>query len=444
MSDLLRQLMAKHAIETREAKEWHRIYRNDTPLGPLDRDLRALYGNRLPSLNIGLGKLVSDSTTDLVRLVALQSSAGDPVDNRVWDEYNRLGMDRLSAIAHNEASVTGRAYYMVGLDFDGQPLVTVESSTQVTVLRDPATMRIVAWMKRWRSDERTITTQVGTVAQVDTYRSSTSLVVDGVDSFDVPMGGREELVSSEPNTLKAIPLVMLTNSPSVTMPDGRSDLADVKDLLMAIAKIGTDLLLASEANAIPHRILAAPGELSAEQAAHLQEVMSRSLSAPAAAKVGVLSGGATLSELRTASLDNFDRALRLLIGQTATVGGLPAYFVSNDAANPTSADSVRAQAIRLTNRAKARQRWWGPAYADLMRLVFLVKDGYADPRLANLTPVWESPEPSSLAQQADAVSKLVGSNVLDTRAALESLNLAPTEVERILSALPVSNPPAIA
>ena len=129
MSDPLNRLLAKHARDSREADRWHRIYRNEVPLGPLEDDLRALYGKRLPTLNIGLGKVVCDATTDLVRPVAMQSSAGDPVDNIVWDEWTRLGMDRLSGILQTEASVTGRAYGMVGTAPDGRPRATLRTVT---------------------------------------------------------------------------------------------------------------------------------------------------------------------------------------------------------------------------------------------------------------------------------------------------------------------------
>ena len=71
-----------------------------------------------------------------------------------------------------------------------------------------------------------------------------------------------------------------------------------------------------------------------------------------------------------------------------------------------------------------------------MRLAVYVRDGSANPDLADLETLWQDPEPSTVAQTADAQAKLLGAGIVDRRAALEALGFSPLEIDRILS-----NPP---
>jgi hypothetical protein len=247
------------------------------------------------------------------------------------------------------------------------------------------------------------------------------------------------LESSEWSPL-GVPFVMLSNNPQVGELRGLSDLADIEPLLLALAKLGADMMLASEAAALPRRWLATPANVTEEQAKAVQEVLNRTLTRVGGTTTAVIGGGATLSEFGTASLENFDTAIRLLISQVAAIGSLPPYFVSGDVANPTSADAIRSSESRLTAKALERQRWFAPSWADVMRLVMLARDGVADPRLDTLIPIFMDPAPASVAQAADAAAKLVSAKIIDQRNALESLGLPPLEIERILAAQIVEDP----
>lgn len=437
---LLTKAADKLRREITDVDRFTAIYNGDARLGYIDPDVRALYGDRLRALNINHAITAIAPVAQRAQVAGFRTSAGDVVDNGMTATWASLHLDRLSSMAQLEAMITGRCAFMLGTGPDGSLLVTVESPRQVTVVRDPATRLPIAALKRYREDDGSVISVLMTAESIDTYVAEGSAafteLYDMPMSMPLPVGEHSRLMSSEPNTLGRIPLVMLVNQPRVSNPDGRSDIADIEDILAALAKLGSDLMTASEASALPHRILTTQGELTSEQAKALQEKLSATLSAPASAKVGVLSGGAAISEMTTASLANFDTAIRLLVSQLAAISGLPPYYVSSDAQNPTSADAIRASESRITARVIERQRWWGPAYAELMRLIQLAQDGYADPRLDRIEVLWVDPEPSSIGQEADALSKLLGAGILDRRAALESLGLPPVEVERVLGTLP--------
>lgn len=430
---LLKKAMDKLAKEIPVVDHFSAIYNGTAGLGYIDPEVRRLYGDRLRALNINHAVTAITPVAQRTQVAGFRTTAGDVVDDDITATWEALGLDRLSSLAQLEAMIVGRCPVMVGVTGDGAPLVTVESPRQVTVLRDPATRQPIAALKRYQEDDGTIIAILMTAESIDTYASPGSAAFS--DTFDLPVstGGSPVLVSREPNILGRIPVVWLVNQPRVSAPDGRSDIAEIEDLLAAIAKLGSDLMTASEASALPHRIVTVAGDITDEAAQRIQSLMSRTLAAPASAKVGVLSGGAGIDEMGTASLDNFATAIRLLVNQVAAISGMPPYYVNSDVANPTSADAIRSAESRITARVIERQRWWGPSYVDLMRLVQLVRDGFTDPRLERMTTLWVDPAPASIGQEADAVAKLIGANVIDRRAALESLNLPPVEIERILS-----------
>ena len=68
-----------------------------------------------------------------------------------------------------------------------------------------------------------------------------------------------------------------------------------------------------------------------------------------------------------------------------------------------------------------------------MRQTVLIRDGQPSTALDDLETVWADPEPATVAQTADAQSKLYGAGIVDRRAALEALGYSPLDVERIMS-----------
>lgn len=431
--DLIGPLTRKIALQMGDDRHYGRLYRGEASLGFIDPAIRRLYGDRVQALSINHAVTSIAPVLQRLEIAGFRSSAGDVVDQDLTRYFRDLGLAEAAYLAHVEALVTGRCYFLAG-EINGQVVVTPESPTQMAVLRDPVTRRIIAALKRYKEVDGTTRAIVMTEETIDTYSTGNGSA-DLADFTSPAMltGGDATLVDSQPNLLGTVPVVAVVNQPRLSAPEGRSDLADIESLLVAIAKLGSDLMTASEANAMPHRLVTYSGEMTAEQADSLKERMSRSMSQPAGAHVGVLAGGADIKEMSTASLDNFDRAIRLLVSQIAAIAGLPPYFVSSDVSNPTSADAIRSAESRLTSRVIERQRWFGPAYCEVMRLAVLLRDGRPDPRLADLICLWTNPAPSSIGQQADATVKLASANVLDRRAALESLNLPPLEVERILA-----------
>lgn len=434
---LLNYMTKKLAAERSDVDRYNRLHAADAPLAYIDPEVRRLYGPRVTPLNINLGAVAIDALAQRLQVTGFRSG-DDVVDNSVTELWRALSMPWLSCLAHVEALVSGRAYLLTW-NIDGRPVITVESPAQMTVTRDPVTGTVTAALKRYRDAEGYTRSVLMTPESVDRYVSREGGMHDPTFTVTPNVIGEDMLLeSSEPNPYGVAPVVVLANRPRITALDGVSELADLEALLTALSKLGSDMMTASEAAAIPRRYLTTPAALSKEQAEQVQEVATKSITRPGGTRMMVVGGGGEMHEFGTADLQNFDTAMRLLISQVAAIASLPPYYVSGETSSPTSADAIRASESRLTAKALERQRWWGPAYADAMRLAVLVRDGAPDPRLSDLTTLWQDPAPASVAQQADATTKLLAGAVIDRRAALESLGLPPLEVERILATPPIT------
>lgn len=218
-------------------------------------------------------------------------------------------------------------------------------------------------------------------------------------------------------------------------PDGESELTDVMPLIDAINKLGTDLMVAAEYSASPRRYVTGvmpDTQATKEQATELANRIEAVWERARASKFLVAPSEKTeFGQFDVASLNNYQTAIQLLTAQIAAIAALPPSYLSLLNSNPTSADAIRSSEARLTAKATKRQRDWSGAYEQLMRLAVTIRDGRPDPRLVDMQTIWESAEPTTVAQSADAESKLFAAGIIDQRAALTELGYTPQDIDRI-------------
>ncbi|MDP1879088.1 MAG: phage portal protein [Actinomycetota bacterium] len=438
-NDSLRDYLVKKLDGERATMtEMEGLYLGTSPLAFIDpATLRAL-DNRVKPLPINLCRLAVDVLAQRCQVAGFRSSPGDVVDNMLVALWKSLGLPASSALAQLDALVYGRSYFLAWAGSRGEPIVTAESPLQFTVTRDPITREVVGALKRWRDPDGYTRSMVITADTVTEYASRHAAPTDEFMRAALPLAGEDNvLAGQEPNALGRVPVVALVNRPRLAAPDGESDLSDLSAPVKAISKLASDLMVSSEYASIPRRWMTVSASMSPEQAQEAQEALARSAASPNASRFTVVGGSgneqARVGTFDTAELSNFRAAIELLVDQVAALASLPPYYVRGGTANPQSADAIRSSEARLTAKARQRAAWWGPAYADLMRLAVTIRDGYEDPRLTDLETLWVDPEPATDAQTADAVSKTYGANIIDRRTALTELGLSPLEIERNLS-----------
>jgi hypothetical protein len=307
----------------------------------------------------------------------------------------------------------------------GRPKVTVETAKQMACLRDPGTRTLTAAIKRWETATTTEAIVYGPDV-ITRYRANqTGATTAGfvvVDEIANPLG--------------VVPVVRLLNSDRI-LDEGTSEIEDLMPLVDALNKVLTDLMVASEYTGRPRRwatgveleevpVLDDDGNETGETTEQnpYPEGTRMMLSESDAAKFG---------QLDAADMGGYGNAVDVLLTQISAVSGLPAHYLGISHDNPASADSLRASEASLTARAEARQAQFGRSWEDVARLIVGVRDG-ADPTTVDVRVQWADAATRSVAQEADAITKLYSAGLLPASYALKRLGYTDDEIADIHAA----------
>lgn len=143
---------------------------------------------------------------------------------------------------------------------------------------------------------------------------------------------------------------------------------------------------------------------------------------------------AKFGQLAAADLSGYEASVRVILGQIMAVSTLPSHYVGVFTDNPASADALRASEASLTARAEARQATLGRSWETVAKLMIAVRDG-RDPNLIDDIRVqWADAATRSVAQEADAVTKLFAAGLLPASYALARLGYSDDDVSAIRAA----------
>lgn len=405
MNDLLTGLLQQLDEPAARLDRLDRYYYGAQDLAFLAPEAKSALGDRLTSLSVNVPRLLVDSIAERLRVVGF-----DRPD--VWQSWVAADLDQLAPLAHREALTLGSSYAVVWAHRDGTPSVSIESARQVAVVRDPSTRRIVAAVKRWRTDRSTEAVLYERNRITRLSASSTGATTVGfrpVEVLDNPLG--------------VVPVVAFRNTTRL-LDDGRSEMADVLALTDALSKLTVDMLVGSEYTARPRRWatgLSLGEDDKGEEVSPISEGDRMMINEEADGKFGQLPGS---------DLAGYETAIGTIMRQISAVSGLPEHMLGIGGDNPTSADSIRASEAALTARAEARQAAFGRSWEQVARLILAVRDG-ANPETVDVRVTWADPSTRSVAQEADAVTKLYQAGLLPASTALARLGYTADEIEEI-------------
>ena len=363
--------------------------------------------------------------------------------SRIWQEND---LDEESQLAHVDALVYGRTFVCVGANEEDEdtPLTTIESPLEMTCQIDTRSRRIVAALRS------------SGASPVTNLASESTLYLPDVTIWlarDNP-GGRWEEVRRDEHNLGVVPVVMLANRPrtAATARFGRSQMVPVMGLTDACARALTNLQVAQESHAVPQRMAAGM---------KVEDFIDPVTKLPIPAwqtyftAIGATSNpDAKFTQYSASDLKNFETVVNLYAHQVAGVSGLPVRYFGQNTANPPSADAIRADEARLVKQAERHNRSRSGGWEQWARLTYRIKTGKWSDDLKRLETVWRNPATPTEAQRADAVVKLVQSDVLPREAAWEEMGYSPerreqlkamfAEQEAVASADPSASPREIA
>ena len=139
---------------------------------------------------------------------------------------------------------------------------------------------------------------------------------------------------------------------------------------------------------------------------------------------------ARLGQFPGADLSGFVNALATLTQSLGALSGLPPHYLGLHGDQPASADAIRSAEASLVSKVRRKQRVLSGGWEEVMRLAVAIRDGRFSPAMQRVETVWADPETRTVAQGADAATKLVAAGLLTPDAALEHyVGMTPGEIE---------------
>ncbi|MFG2147528.1 phage portal protein [Streptomyces sp. NPDC048696] len=237
-----------------------------------------------------------------------------------------------------------------------------------------------------------------------------------------------------PNPLGVVPLVELPNR-SRLHGKPRSEIATVLPLQDAVNTLWAHLMTASDGLALPARAVLGmdrpvreivdpeSGEVVGEEDLPLDRFRSDRL-------LWLESQGASIAEFSAADLDNYLRVIEVAVQHIAAQTRTPPSYLAGQLVN-VSPDGVAASEAGLVAKVNERQRHFGSALREIMRLEALAQGeaGRAE-SLALGSVIWRDPQFRSDAQYSDALVKLKSIGVPDEALWERIPGVTPDEIER--------------
>lgn len=386
-------------------------YTGRQPLSYLSSDARLDIGSGFTRMASNLGRLAVSALSERLRPIGFRMD-GMPA-TELWNWWLDHDMDQLAPLVHREALALGSGFVSVWADADGRPVVAAESAHQVAILTDPATREVIGAVKRWE-------TRKGTDVVLFEADKVTKLHSDAIGAGPTTGFRTVEVLD---NPLGVCPVVPFVNADRL-LSKGESELTDLVPLLDALNKVLADTMAVSEANARQRRFAAGVEAVEDENGNAINPFPPGDqmlLSESPDTKFGTLPGS---------DLTPYEGQVRVLLSQIMAVSGLPAHMVGVLTSSPSSADALRAAEASLTARAQARAATFGKSWERVAQLVLAVQTG-RDPLSFRPSIQWADASTRSVAQEADATSKLVAAGILPRSYALRKLGYPADEIAAI-------------
>lgn len=395
------------------------------PIAVSQARLTRLYRYLMPMSEGAWGALVVDSVLDRLEPSGVRSP-DEGVDEDVWGFWQDNSLDAESKLAHNAALVDGRSHALVWSPTPGRPEVTLDDATQMIVQYAEGSRRHrVAALRRWVDDKRILATLY---RPEGIYKFQSKDEVHAAMSYGNIEWERREMPGEAwplPNPLGVVPVVELGVNRRLkpgmfgyakgeferhTGLIDRINLLTFLGLVVALwmgfplrGVIGQKVLVDDDNNPI------APFDSKPDSVIAIEN-----------------------PEAKLVQLDAADRGNLSIFGELSQLAMLTKtprhYFPQDGGLSNISADTIRADEGALHAKVTGHKATLGEGWEEVLRLggMMLENPVLLSPR-AELQ--WHDHESRSLAERADAASKL--KDVLPPMAVAElALNASAEQIAR--------------
>jgi len=407
------RLENRRVSDAKKAAEWWRYYEGRQPLYFVAKIL-AEQENRFPALTVNWSQKFVDWIDSRSCVEGFRIGGTDEPDDALWKIWQRNDLDEEQSENNVASLVTGASYMMVGPGDDGSALMTVEAPESVSVEIDPRTRKVIAALKRWKSDESLATEDMGELhlpgriipfvdGQAETERTQKSTEI-GV----IPFWNRRRRLR------------------------GHSELTALKPIVDAANQVATNMLAGVEHHAVPRKYALGVSEENFKDKDG-NPIPAWKIATGAVwvnpydednpqAKVEV--GQFAQSDLR-----NFHETIMLLGRIGAGLCDIaPHEFGFGVADNPASADGIEAAKESGVRRVERILVARGGAYEKAMRLAATI-EGRDPEKMVQLETVWRDPSTPTKAAKTQAAVTALTSGLADLRQAREDAGYSDTQIK---------------
>lgn len=429
--DIRDRQLSKLALETPHLAQYDQFLEAEQPLEFLSPVLKNELDGRIKEMVFNLPRFATEAYDQRLDINGFRYRGSDSADDELWSVYQANDGPTLSQQSSFEALGLGRSYLIVGDGDDGDtPLITAESPFQAIHEIDPRTKGVSSGIKTWRDlddvDWCSLYHPFGRLTWYNArgrWREDTGLAE--ANQFNVP---RLVPVMNQQRSLARI------RPQSRDFRIGRSIFHDIVGLTDAINKMLTDMMVSGEFHAMPRRWAVG---LTEKDFVDGEGNPLETFSALAGRIWASENKDTKMGQFTEADLTVFHNTVKLLLQCAAMLLGLPPHYLTFTGENPTSADAIRSSEAQLVKRAERMQTAFSWSWERVQRLVLLTL-GYPDTREARtIETIWRDPSTPTVAQRADATTKLVttkdgqGRSIVPLEMAREDLGYTPAQRDRM-------------
>lgn len=280
------------------------------------------------------------------------------------------------------------------------PRITAEHPFQMIVATAPGDRRVrLAALKKWLESDGYAMATLYLPDRIVKFRServlkqglATGTRINWVRRTDDP-GGR--------NMLGEVPVIPLPNNPTM-LGGGQSDLRNVVPVQDALNKLLSDMLVGSEYQAFPQRVMMGVEVPKDENGLPLPSVELKAIQSRVWA---LASPEARIGEFSAANLDNYVNGIAMLVQHLSAQTRTPPHYLIGQIVN-ASGDALKAAETGLVAKVEAKKTPFGDGHEDAMRLAF---KSLGDDRALNMDAetIWKDSESRSFGELVDGLVKL--------------------------------------
>jgi hypothetical protein len=411
-------------------------YQGRQPLLLATDKWRGLFGRLFAGFSDNFLALVVDAVEERLTVQGFRMGIDKDTkaDEDAWRIWQVNQLDAWSQVAHTEALVKATSYIGVSpfrddWPADDSPLITIEDACEV-IVRGSSMQRgkRLAALKKWKDDDGRWLATLYLPGEVVKFQQSRILRFANQYSRDYVLGGWEpRQIAGEawplPNPLGIVPIIPLVNRPRLR-GNGESEIIDLIPIQNALNKTLMDMLVAAEYAAFRQK-WASGIEIPEDPVTHkpigsYESEITRFISTAVP--------DARFGSFEATDLKPFVAAIETFIQHMASRSHTPPHYLLGQSGSFPSGESLKATETGLVAKARRKQRHFGEAWEEAVRLAFRALD---DPRglIIDSETIWADPESRTEAEHVDALVKMASLGVPD-EVLWERWGATPTEIAR--------------